>query len=95
MPHAIFDVEQHYKTYDGVSPLLGSHAPSPGTPYPRCRCRLQFFKRTTIPGAESELNLHENIFGASDESDALQNNRLKKDHPLGVPFLVSYALELH
>ena len=39
------------------------------------------------------INSRVDIFGASDESDAFQNNRLKNDHPIGVPFPRSYAAD--
>ena len=55
----------------------------------------KFVKCTTIPGVESGLDLRVNIFGASDESEALQDNRLKNDHPLGVPFPSSYAIKIY
>ena len=40
------------------------------------------------------LNLSAHIFGASDESDVLQDNRLKNDHPIGIPFPSFYAVEI-
>ena len=55
----------------------------------------EFVKCTTIPGVKSELESRANIFGASDESDMLQDNRLKNDHPLGVPFPSLYAVKFH
>ena len=55
----------------------------------------KFIKQTTIPGVDLGLNQRANIFGASDESDALQDKRLKNNHPLGVPFPSSYAVKIH
>ena len=50
-------------------------------------------KRSTIPRGKSGINSCTNIFGASNKSDVLQDNRLKNDHPLSVPFLILYAVE--
>ena len=55
----------------------------------------ELIKRTTILGVESGLDSRGNIFGTSNDSDALHDNRLKNDHPIGVPFPSSYAVELH
>ena len=54
-----------------------------------------FVKRTTITEVKSEINLRANIFGASDKSDALQDDWLKNDHPLGITLPSSYAVDLH
>ena len=54
----------------------------------------KFIKCSMISGGELGLNLRANIFGVSHKSDALQDNRLKNDHPFGVPFLRSYDVEL-
>ena len=54
----------------------------PASP-PQIRCsrgvgvEYKFVMRSTITGGESGLNLRANIFGASDESDVLQDKRLK------------------
>ena len=53
-----------------------------------------FVKRSTIPRGKSGINSRANIFGASYESDALQDNRLEKYHPIGIPFPRLYAFEL-
>ena len=53
-----------------ISPPHVSRSHSVGVVY-------EFFKRTTIPGVV-------NIFGASDKSDALQDNWLKNDPPIGI-----------
>ena len=55
----------------------------------------EFVKLIMIPAVCSENNFHANIFGTNDESEAFQDNRPKNDHPLGVPLLTSYAIELH
>ena len=53
----------------------------------------KFVKRSTTSRDESVINLRANIFGASNESDALQDNRMKNDHLLDVPFLSLYAIK--
>ena len=53
-----------------------------------------FVKRSTIPRGESDINLRANVFGASNETDVLQDNRMEKYQPLGVPFPSSYVVEL-
>ena len=55
----------------------------------------EFTKGTTITAVELELDLRSNIFGTSDDSYELQDNRLKIDQPLGVPLLRSYAVKIH
>ena len=55
----------------------------------------EFVKCTTIPGVESGLNSRVNIFGACDESEALQDNLLKNYHPLNAPFPSSYAIKIY
>ena len=55
----------------------------------------KFVKSTMIPAVESKIGLCKNIFGASDELDALQDNCLKNDHPIGVPLLSLYDAKLH
>ena len=81
-----------------MMPFLCALGPASLPQVPRSRgvgIVCKFVKRTTIPGVESGLDLRVNIFGASDESEALQDNRLKNDHPLGVPFPSSYAIEIY
>ena len=55
----------------------------------------KFVKRTTIPAVESIIGLCANIFGASDELDALQDNCLKNYHTIGVPLLSLYDAKNH
>ena len=55
----------------------------------------KFIRCSTIPGVNSELNLRVNLFGTSVKLGALQDNLLKNNHFLGVPFPNSYAVELH
>ena len=55
----------------------------------------KFVIHSTIPGYRLGFNSRANMFSDSDDSDVLQDNRLKNDHPLGVPFLISYAVKLH
>ena len=68
---------------------------------PQVRCSrgvgvvYKFVICTIIPEVELELDLRVNIFFTSDESDALQDNRLKNDHPLGVTLPSLYAAQLH
>ena len=54
----------------------------------------EFVKRSIIPGVESGINLRANIFGASDESDELQDNYMKNDLLLGVPLPRSYVIDI-
>ena len=50
-------------------------ANSPWVPHSRgAGVVYNFVKRTMIPEVESKLGLRANIFGASDKSDALQDN---------------------
>ena len=42
----------------------------------------KLFKHTTIPEVEAELDLCAHIFGVINGSEALQDDRLKSDHPL-------------
>ena len=53
-----------------------------------------FIKFSMISRVESGINLPVNIFGASNESEAFQDNRLKKNNPISVPLLISYNVEL-
>ena len=55
----------------------------------------EFVKCTTIIEEESELNLRANIFGTSNESDALLDNQLKNNHLLGVPLPSLYVVNIH
>ena len=55
----------------------------------------KFFKCTMIPEVELELDLRADVFSASDESDTLQYNRLKKYHPPRIPLLRLYAVKIH
>ena len=54
----------------------------------------KFVEWSTIPWVESGIDSHVNILGASYKADVLQNNLLKNDQPLVVPFTTSYAIEL-
>ena len=53
-----------------------------------------FVKLTTITEVELEIDLRTNIFCASGESDALQYNQLKKNHPLSVSLPSLHAVKL-
>ena len=55
----------------------------------------EFVKGTTILGVDLKLNLHGNVFGTRDELDVLQDNRLKNNHLIRVPFLSLYTVDLH
>ena len=71
-------------------------ASSPWLPRSRSVCVIyEFFKRTTIPAVKSELDLRAIVFGASKESDVLQDDRLKNYHPIGVPLPRSRAFKIH
>ena len=71
-------------------------ASSPWLPRSRSVCVIyEFFKHTTIPAVKSELDLRAIFFGASKESDALQDDRLKKYHPIDVPLPRSHAFKIH
>ena len=54
----------------------------------------KFVKCSYVPQVESSIDLRSNILGASYEADALQNNFLKNNCLLSVPFTTSYAVEL-
>ena len=54
----------------------------------------KFVKRSIIPRGEPGINSRANVFGASEELDALQDNRLKKNHPPFVPFTILCAVKL-
>ena len=62
----------------------------PIPPYVSCRHGVgvtnNLVKCFTIPRGKSGINSCANIFGASNESYTLQDNRMKNDHPNGVPF---------
>ena len=74
---------------------LGTMSP-PQVPHSRCVGVInEFIKPTMIQAVESELDLRENISGASDELEVLQNNQLKIYHSLGVLLLSSYDIKLH
>ena len=74
---------------------LGPEIP-PHAPYGRgVGLVYKFFKRTMIPEVKPELDLRANISGASDELEALQDNRLKNDHPLGILLPRLYTVKLH
>ena len=53
-----------------------------------------FIKLSMISRGELIINLRANSFGANDELDAFQDNRLENYHPLGVPFSSLYAIKL-
>ena len=55
----------------------------------------KFVKGTTITAVDPEIDSHANIFGTSDESDTFQDNRLKKNHLLGVTLPRSYDVKIH
>ena len=54
----------------------------------------KFFERSADPQVESIIDSSANIFDTSYKADALQNNRLKNDLSLSVPFMTSYAVAL-
>ena len=54
----------------------------------------ELVKCSTISRSKLDINSRANIFGASDESDMLQDNRIKNYHPLGIPFPSLYTIEL-
>ena len=54
-----------------------------------------FFERSTVPEVESSINPHANIFGVSYKAYEVQNNRLKTNRLLSIPFPVSYTIKLH
>ena len=62
------------------------------------RCSVSAFyklvKRTTVTAVDPKLDLRTNIFGASDESDTLQDNLLK-NRPIGVSLLIFYVVKIH
>ena len=54
----------------------------------------EFVKLSTNPRGKSGINLHANIFVTINELDVLQDNYLKNNHPISVPFRSLYAIEL-
>ena len=58
------------------------------------RVIYRFFKRSAVSQSKLSIKWCANIFRASYESDALQNNSLKNDRPLCVTFPISYAVDL-
>ena len=54
----------------------------------------KFVEFSAVPQVDSDIDLCANLFGTSYEADALQNNHLKNDHPLGIPFLNLYDANL-
>ena len=54
----------------------------------------KFDKRYAVPQVKLGIDSRANIFGASYEADALQNNRLKKDLSISVSFMTLYAVKL-
>ena len=45
---------------------------------------ISLSKSPEFPEVELKLDSHANMFGVSDGSDALQDDRLKNDHLIGV-----------
>ena len=54
----------------------------------------EFIKFSMISRVELGIHLPVNIVGASNESDAFQDNRLKNDNPISVPFPISYYVKI-
>ena len=55
----------------------------------------EFIKRATITAVESKFYLCANMFGVINGLGALQDERLKNNHPLGVPFPILHTIKLH
>ena len=55
----------------------------------------ELVKRDPVPSVESKLDSRANMFGIINGLGALQDDRLKNDHPIGVPLPSSYAVKLH
>ena len=81
LPRAIFYVEQGSKMHNEVVPSFGSYEPFPGTPYLRCNSCLWFLQMLHNSRSWVRPWFEIKCFGASDKSDAFQDNRLKNDHP--------------
>ena len=62
-----------------------------------CSVRLvhNFVKQATIPAVDSKLYLRANRFVFNNGLGALRDERLKKDHPIGVTLPSLYAVDLH
>ena len=74
--------------YNDVAPRFGSCVLPQVSFICIVRDIYRFIKCTMIPDVDSEINLHANIFGISDGSDALHDNQLKNNHPLVIPLLI-------
>ena len=55
----------------------------------------RFIKLATILAFKLKLDLRANMFDGIKGLGALQDDRLKNDHLIGVPLTSSYAIELH
>ena len=60
---------------------------------------IRFFhklvKRSTIPQVKLEKNAHSDLRGIVDALGVLEDNRLKKDHPLSVPLPSTYPVKFY
>ena len=55
----------------------------------------ELVKSPTITEVKSKLYTRVNIFDVINSLGVLQDDWLKNDHPIGVPILSSYTIELH